>query len=272
MKILILPDIPGWIVERCCDALIANLPHLSFTKKFYASETTDALVALAREHDLVYYANWGDCERHVPALMATGTPVLMSVRSHRYPSAVKQIAKQVVAVHVVNPALAKEFPGAYYIPDGIGDQFFCKPRVGFVGMPDEYKGYELVRQACDKIDCPFLAAVTQLRPEEMPDFYRKVDIIVCASVAEGFSTVVMEALAMGKLVVTTAFGEVGAAHLERPFLRGLLFVSHRTPDGIAEAIHYLWQHQFEERYRWSNLAPEYEALFVKVAAMRAVPA
>jgi glycosyltransferase involved in cell wall biosynthesis len=272
MRVLICPDIPGWIVERCCDNLVANLPQIAFTKRFYVGAETAELEVLAREHDLVYYANWGDCERHIPALAASGTPVLMSVRSHRYPAIVKQMAKQVAAVHVVNEALARDFPGSFYIPDGVGDQFFCKPRVGFVGMPDAYKGYGLVAEACRILDCPFIPATGQIPPGQMPEYYRSVDVVVCASVAEGFSTVMMEALAMGKLVVSTADGEPFHA-LGRGWdcPRGFAWRATRSAQGIAQAIDRLWQRSME-RYRWSNLAPEYEALFVKVAAMKAVAA
>jgi glycosyltransferase involved in cell wall biosynthesis len=269
MRILILPDTPHWVVNRCADALIGNLPHVEFVKRYYACSETTELVELAKTCDAIYFMNW-DCERHWPAINETGTPVLLGIRSHRYPPYVKRVAKEVAAVHVLNAGLEAEFPGSHRIPDGVDDRFFRRPVVGFAGKPDAYKGYPLVVEACKRLGLELRTATGNVAPEDMPSWYRSIDVLVCASEAEGTGLPVLEALAMGVPVISSRVGEAWLSNVNGPH-----WYFRNSANEIVEAIVAVLGKRADtmgqlERYCWPNLAPEYEGLFVKVAAMKAV--
>ena len=58
MRVLLLADVPGWIVDRCVDHMIAFMPGVEFVKGHYACMTTDEIVARAADCDLIHYGNW----------------------------------------------------------------------------------------------------------------------------------------------------------------------------------------------------------------------
>ena len=196
MKVLLLADIPGWIVSRIADRLIADI-DCEFRKGFYGCMKTAEILEAARDCDLIHYMNW-DIKMHWPGIMGAKKPFLMSIRSHRFQPYVREVAKQ-VHVHAVSPSITEEFPGSRYIPDGV--MIEPKPlRVGFASKRQAYKGVALIEQACREIKAD-LAIAEGCPPEEMPAFYRGIDVLVCASENEGGCAPVMEALALNKPVV-----------------------------------------------------------------------
>src|SRR5260221_13249103 len=157
MKILIMPDGTGWIVDRNCRALVENLPDIEFTILPYTKTTDEEYIEKAKQNDLVHYFNW-DIKRHRRALPHIKKPLLLSVRSHRFPPYVHDIYKRPNTwLHVINPDLLKDFPNATYIPNGIFDNI--KPdhefTVGFAGKFDEYKGFPLIEEACKRLNVKF---------------------------------------------------------------------------------------------------------------------
>jgi glycosyltransferase involved in cell wall biosynthesis len=117
----------------------------------------------------------------------------------------------------VNQPLAQTFAklnsNTRFIPDGIEPAILDRPFVvGWAGRDTDfrYKGVELIMQAVSSLQRDGLNVrleiATSRSPSEMPSFYRSIDLYVCASEAEGFSTPVMEALAMGLPVLSTRVG------------------------------------------------------------------
>lgn len=206
-KILILSDGQGWIVDRITDEMIKRMP-LEFVRDSYTTIDPEKFVEEANKCDMVHIQNW-DVRRLMHTFDRVKVPILMSVRSFRYPTYVYDA--QVDYIHVINPDLKDYFPTATYIADGIFDQF--KPDHDFVvGMAIQntewsktYKGFYLVEQACKELGIKFKPALN-LKPEEMPDYYRAIDLLVCASTNEGFGTPVMECMAINKPVLTTNVG------------------------------------------------------------------
>lgn len=255
MKILILADIPGWIVDRICDRMIQGI-DFEFMKEYYACISTEELIERANRCDLVHYLNW-DIQYHWNELHRINVPFLMSIRSHRFPPYVRDVAKR-VNVHVINLDLQNEFPGSHYIPDGIFDQF--KPDhefvVGFSGRPDDYKGYPLISQACKELGVKFKPAAGDIKPEDMYDYYKSIDLLVCASQAEGFGAPLMECLAMNKPVVTTNVGIARYLNVHK---------IERTVESIKSGIQRFYTSpQVLSQYSWVNVCAQFKELYVRL--------
>jgi len=117
-------------------------------------------------------------------------------------------------------------------------------RVGFAGtakgIHDARKGYsEYVVPACCKAGCKLITAIarteTCLPPEQMPEFWNSVDVMLLPSSSEGFSIAALEAAACGRPVISTRVG--GSTELIRDGQSG--FLVDRTVNAIAEKLVYL---------------------------------
>lgn len=254
MKILLMTEGLNWVVDRNCQALVASLPDIEFTVKPYIRTNPQEVLDLSSHHDLVHYFNWDVRWLHniYPIV-----PFLISVRSHRYrPEVLKLTGRPNTYFHVVNRDLLKDFPGATYIPNGIFDQFKGNGFiVGYAGHPNEtakeYDGYYLIKKACEEMGVTFRPALNLL-PKEMPDYYKSIDLYVCASEAEGFSTGVMECLAMNVPVISVDSGE--ARHY-------VPFTIERSVEGIKKGIQKYYTQDLVSEYRWEKLAPKYRELY-----------
>lgn len=256
MRVLILADIPGWIVDRITDRMISEMPAIEWTKRHYACTETAEILRLAQDCDLIHYQN-SDIGHHWPRLLDAGKPVLMSIRSHRYPAIAREAAKR-CSVHVINRSLLNDFPGATYIPDGL----MIEPqplRVGFAGKPDRYKGFTIIQAACRTINAWFVPATGNLRPEQMTDYYRSIDVLVCASENEGFGTPIMECLALNKPVISTRCGSAWEAQLPVRWV-------DRTAESIQAALLEYWPARKLEEFRWPAVCRQFEALYQRIAS------
>ena len=267
MKVLILSDAAGWIVDRIMNRMVENTPisEVVYTKGYYTKLSPDELVTMANNNDLLYYMNW-DWGIHTPIIDQIKIPILCSVRSHRYPEYFKSLVPKFKALHVVNPYLIDEFMGLneniVYIPDAI-EQIFLNKRtvVGFAGQPSEYKGYELIKEAVRLLgDSYEFRPAVNLKPEEMFDYYKSIDIYVCASDAEGFSTCVMECLAMGKNVVST-FSGVPRNYQGR--FNNLVFVDRTVEHIMAGIESFSDSTWFKDEYSYPNICAKFTEIYKK---------
>jgi glycosyltransferase involved in cell wall biosynthesis len=263
MRVLLLSDHPRlnqgkpWIVDRIADRMIQGMPSISFTKDHHRTLQGKKFVRLANQHDLTHILNAdiGDKKRLLDQIKK---PVLVSVRSHRVAEDAQEY-RQKVYLHVLNDELAAEFPEAWYIPDGIFEMFrLARPfTVGFAGRDDEYKGCELIRQACVEEKVNFLPALREIPPEAMPDYYRKLDLYVCASIAEGHSTPVCEAAASNVPIasVKTGFGSRFAQYI----------IPERTVKAIRTAIRFFNTASHAKLYYWERVLPQFVDLYELLA-------
>ena len=268
MKVLILPDGRNWVVDRNCKALVGALPEIEFTIRGYSYNNeafgirqikTEELEEISKDFDLIHMFNWD--VGWLKGLSRLETPLLITVRSHRYrPAVLDFLNRPNTWFHVINEDLLNDFPGATYIPNGIFEHF--KPRrkftVGYAGHPHEiakqYDGYYLIQQACKELNVKFNPAL-KIDPRDMPRYYRSLDLYVCASEAEGFSTGTMECLAMNIPAISV---DSGVARHHVPF------IIERTVEGIKEGILKFYTQPLVEKYRWSKLAPQYKSLYEKI--------
>ncbi len=259
MRILILGDGQGWIVDRVVQRMVEGIP-CEFTVDYYTRISSEELLARSRTHDLIHYGNW-DVRYHFKVLGKLECPWILSIRSHRYYPLAVEAAKLATRVHVVNKKLLAEFPGAVYIPDGIDECF--KPdhefTVGWAGHPEEYKGYHLIEQACRELGVRFKPACGEIPPEKMPEYYRSIDLYVCASAAEGFSTPVMECMAMNIPVITTNVGVPSGLNVIKV---------ERSVEGIKQGIlKFYTRAQVLPEFSWENVNRRFHELYKEVVGL-----
>jgi hypothetical protein len=257
VKVLLLADAPdGWIVSRIADRMVSEMPDIEWARGHYCCMTTDQIVAAAKGVDLIHAMNWNFAD-HLPMALNAGKPILMSVRSHRYPQSLHKLLKH-VHVHAISKALQVELGGTY-IPDGV----MIEPhmmRVGFAGKPGPYKGTHLIEQACKKIGARYVDA-TDTKPDLMGYYFTEdIDVYCCASEAEGFGAPVMEALACNKPVVSTRTGAAWEAQLP-----GVTWVD-RTVDGIAAGLLKHWPARYMERFTWARVCGQTRELYRSLCA------
>jgi len=145
-----------------------------------------------------------------------------------------------------------------YIPNGVDVKLF-KPEysftVGFVGRRDKYKGYHLIKEACENLGINFIhdgneypKAVTP--HNQMPEIYKKFDCLVIASEGEGCHNPTLEALAMNIPVIST---DIGIAR----DLDGVILV-HRDVGSIMEGIRKVYgRKQMMDNFTWDIIASKY---------------
>jgi len=253
MKVLVLTDGQGWIVDRITKEMVSRIPF-EFIVKDYTTVSTQEI--LDTECDLIHYQNW-DIERHYPAILKHKAPIIVSCRSHRFPEYFKDVALS-VHVHVVNKDLLKDFPDATYIPDAIADHMFKPLTVGMQLADNEpnkhYKGYYLVKEACEILGAKFTPALGNVT--DMPAWYDSIDVYVCASENEGFNTGVAEALARNKPVISTAVGVTKA-------FPSVHFVE-RTTDSILAALREYETTSLVKPLSWGNISKQFKELYEHV--------
>ena len=108
-------------------------------------------------------------------------------------------------------------------------------------------------------------------PGDLPLMYRHSDIFVSASMQEGMSNAMLEAMASGLPIITTRCEGVEELITDNGFV-----VEHASAEAIAEAIRKLADDRSlrkqmseaarkqAERYTWSRIAEEYLALYESV--------
>ncbi|MBW3096026.1 glycosyltransferase family 4 protein [Pseudohoeflea sp. DP4N28-3] len=75
--------------------------------------------------------------------------------------------------------------------------------------------------------------INRIRFEEMPDFYRDLDVFVCTSAMEGTPNTVLEAMACGVPVISTDVGIVPEAFGD---LQTSLIIADPSPERLADCI------------------------------------
>lgn len=236
MKILILTDGLGWIVDRISEKFIENMPYdeidifampisLSCQKlknpKYKELKAND-LLSKCKDYDLVLFNNW-DLREYSKILNEIKIPKVMYFRSFRYDSKAIAWANQTDLIICPTNSLKLNleqngiFEKIIQIPDGIEESILEENRIvaGYVGSPHVYKGCDIIGQACDELKIKLALAIDKrlrgepidLTPDQMFSFYRNIDVLICMSEAEGYGAPVMEAYISGvKHIISTRVG------------------------------------------------------------------
>jgi glycosyltransferase involved in cell wall biosynthesis len=262
-KVLILADNPEWIISRCVDHMIRIMSNkYEFIKRYDQQISVDECMLLAKDVDIIHFNSWERLDYFMDIARTYPKKTILTVRSHRYNSGVHRFITLCNALTCVNPDIRRELfrfnNNCWYIPDGIDPVMRDNIRIPVIGLaghfgdPNDHKGYNLVKQACDELGFYFYPANGSIPPEEMPDYYDSIDAYVCASISEGFSTACMEAMARNIPVISISTGipaNLNVLHVERDV------------DSIKSGLIALFPSSQTTDYTWENVCNEFDNLY-----------
>ena len=248
-RILVIADVPNWIFERHARTLQTMLSdEFDITVQYHTVPFDE------NTWDLIYVMEFG----LVPAAQITMPwKYVTAVRSHvswgsmAAPDLAKFLRLHFQRTHVVSQRLRREIapwlPDVAYVTHGIDGTLFThaarelhagrRLRVGWAGnRTPSVKGFaEFIEPiaALDGVELVFCGyADRNLTREEMVQWYRDVDVYVCASQSEGSNNSLLEAAASGCAIVTTDNGTVPEYLID---LVSALIVP-RAGDAILDAV------------------------------------
>lgn len=305
--VLCVVDRPHWAHDRKTDALARALAErYEIVKRYQAEVTADDLEGA--DCVLLYY--WLQVERLQrlrAVLERVRDRLLIGICSQfeldgawRVPG-LATLAELAHAVFVNNRLLLAELEPrfrqpVYYTPNGVDTELFRpaaaaappefrRPlRVGWAGsltnQGADHRGvHDLIAPAVEAVGAELCLAVREERwrnQEEMLEFYRSLDVYVCASRSEGTPNPCLEAAACGLPVITTRVG-----NMPELFHHGEngLFVQRDVAD-IAEKLAWLRDDPelrsqlgraarvAVERWDWRHQAARYDAMLRDVLSGR----
>lgn len=240
MRIALVPHTRDWSYDFTAKALVQHLGHRFDFEVFYG----DTLGELAPSaFDLVVDFWWrGSLDRRF------GKRVVKQVSSHRWgrekygsldaQALIDNHLRRSGAVLVPSVRLRDELAGAPHVtlcPKGFHPEAFGDAdersgglRVGWAGQPNAVdKRVPMIVEACRD-----LRVASTLTQAEMPYWYNSVDVITCASDAEGDPRPLIEGMSCGCFPVTVDVGIV--PELVRHGENGLIV--ERTPQAFAAAF------------------------------------
>lgn len=289
MRIALVPHTRDWSYDFTARALVQHLCD-RFEFEVFHSDTLDTLVP--RAFDLIVDFWWrGGLERRF------GQRVVKQVSSHRWgrekygcldaKALIDGHLRRAGGVIVPSARLASELVGAPHLtigpkgfhPETFGDEQRRRGSdlvVGWAGnqtAPD--KRLEIIRSAW-----PGLRMASDLPYDAMPRWYNSIDVITCASDAEGDPRPLIEGMACGCFPVTTDVGIV--PELVQHGRNGL--VVERSSRAFAEA--FAWCRENPELVRaagrenaramlatrtWASVAPAWGDAFDAAIARAKLP-
>ena len=302
--VLCIVNRPDWAHDRKTDALAMALGGSYEIVKRYQSEVSAADIESADCVLLYFWLQVQDLSHVIEVLRKRRDRLVMGICSHyelegawRSPG-LATFAELARAVFVNNRQLLEELgpllsQPVYYTPNGVDTEFFrpavppspLSPgrslRVGWAGsLTNHGTGHRGVHEFI----APAVAAVegAELRlaareekwrnREEMLDFYRSLDVYVCASRTDGTPNPCLEAAACGLPVVTTRVGNM--PELIRDSENG--FFVERDAADIAAKLRRLRDdpglrerlgraaRAIAEQWDWRHQAAWYDAMFREI--------
>lgn len=263
-RILFIVDAPNWAHDFKTRNLMRMLGDEYDIRKLYNSEVNPTDLDHADLILVYYWYQFEAMERLDACFKKHRQKLLIGVCSHAEIEGIRgEIGRALLAdlargIFMVNSILFREHAKlfdvpVFYTPNGVDVEFY-KPltekrsssplRVGWAGslnnQTPEHRGYyDLIVPAVSSVEGAQL--VTAIReekwrgPEEMRDFYRSLDLYLCASRKEGTPNPCMEAAACGVPLLTARVGAM--PELVRHGLNGL-FIEHDVED-IASKLRLL---------------------------------
>lgn len=231
-SICFVVDQPGWAFDRWTSKIAARLRELGI----HTTRCFQNFLPARFSEDVIYACWWPDVEQIVPRIsgsqriLARITDMLTWNHNapmewqERFAGILPHVSWFVASSDEIRRTLRKmDIRYVSTIPDCVdSEEFFAggsrtagKAKIGWCGNPralhwmgfDDVKGFSAV-QSLRGIDYATLDVASHRSMHEMPAWYRDIDILVCASRAEGTPLPVLEAMSSGKIVISTAVGLV----------------------------------------------------------------
>jgi len=238
-RVLTIVDRPGWAVERKALNLRRHLAGRYDVVLRYQHEVVAADLDAVDLVVIFYWLQLRKVQFSTEDLARRSDRLLIGICSEfeleadRREPGLEVLRTLPRAVFANNARLARTYGGLidrpmYETPNGVDTSFFTARRrrsrwrrrsgslrVGWAGSltnqgPDHRRVDAVLRPAVERVDgATFHGAIREERwrdAGEMRDFYRELDVYVCASVSEGTPNPCFEAAACGVPLVTTPVG------------------------------------------------------------------
>ena len=269
-KLALLSDVQGWAFCQQMHDLELYLSDRFDVAHLYVFDwvVRNQIVPNLAAFDVVYcpYHRW-HIERYLPWDRTLGSlrAQWLVPENKRTPQAEEfAIVNRFRAFNVVNRANFDEYkpgcPNLYYLTNPVNmRRFQATPRRNEViaswngnaghsnALEEDVKGfYSIVHPACKRAGVELRYAeyeTCRKAPHEMPEFYQQANLAMSASLYEGASSSVMEALAAGLAAIVTDCGnhrEMQQAQLEKYGETGIRIVE-RTVDAFVRELTVLKQ-------------------------------
>lgn len=144
-------------------------------------------------------------------------------------------------VYLTNPINMRRFPTPTQVKGSVSVTWNGNAGHSNI-LKEDVKGFHsIIVPACRRAGVPLSYAefhTNRLPPEDMPAFYQQGNVALCASLYEGASSSVMEAMAASQAVIVTDVGnhlEMSDSQLDRYGDTGIIIVE-RSIDAFEEAI------------------------------------
>ena len=260
-QILFIVDRPNWAHDFKTRNLMRLLGSAYDIRLRYQAEVTEEDIGEATLIVIYYWLQFNALQPLVPALRRNRHKILIGISSgyeleeDRRDPGLAVIHDFAGGVFINSLLLYRQYQPllklpTFYTPNGVDTRFYCPNtskapssllRVGWAGsltnMGPDHRGFNefIVRAAAavDRVELLTAAREDKWRgPEEMREFYRSLDVYVCASRSEGTPNTCLEAAACGVPLVTTPVGNM--PELVRHGING--FFVERDVDDIARSL------------------------------------
>ena len=232
MKILLIADVPGWAWDNKAKAIMKYLPQHEFKKVFIK----DFKPKMINDFDVVHSLSWSMSETIAPLITANISSFHFKLKhkkkfdsimpKYRCISTVSRQLYDIIKKIDINENL-------YCCPNGVDHNVFVPDRkkhddftVGWVGNPTEggfdrsngkmdIKGFghilkPLMKRLGNRVKfklhaCKWKQAIPH---EQMAEFYRDVDVMLCTSICEGTPNPMFEGASSGCALLSTKVGAI----------------------------------------------------------------
>lgn len=247
-------------------------------KKHWTEDEVDIVSALnplpdGDKYDVIHFLYSGGLTKSKDFILKNKDKVFTSLASertfkssHNNQEDLKEIYNNTKCCVCQNPSLLKRFQElfpltkAVFIPNGVDTELFNHKIVaGFVGASHSYehKGLPIAQKACDELGIELkIAKEHDYTHEQMPEFYKQIDVLLIPSLSEGCHNPTLEALAMNIPVIST---DVGIAKI-----LGCVIIK-RDVDSLKTALLNLNRRfLILKEYTWESIAKQYYDLYVRI--------
>jgi len=260
-------DEPAWAFDRWTQALAERLRQVGVHVTRYFRYTLPEVL----NEDILYVCWWPDVElvafrrTHAQCIlcritdMATWNKCAPIEWRTRFETVVPSVDTFVAASLEIETELRSlGLNNVVRFPDCVDVELFrdkrfarvARPIVGWCGNPNaldwmgftDIKGFSVVKSLHGHEDI-VLSIATNVPFKHMPDWYRSIDIYLCASKIEGTPLTILEAMASGNIVVSTPVGVVPEIRSPGVFLF----------DGTADSLRAAIEEVLRRRPEWDRL-------------------
>jgi glycosyltransferase involved in cell wall biosynthesis len=290
---ILVADVPGWAFDQNNDDAIEYCSDYFDLSKFYMVDLNSLpnrwdcdFIFCPWHRALGHFKNrtklgslrsqWFDTSRPAPPAHGDIDLVNRCAGFHVVTRGVYDSLKEHCpgVVYLTNPVNTRRFPRATAVDKEIVCCWNGNAQHSSAGNGTDAKGfYSIVVPACSNAGVKLAMAeyhTNKLRPHQMPRFYQRANVALCASAFEGASNSVMEAMASGLAVIVTDVGnhrEMHESMLRHHGDSGMLIIG-RDVNSFAEAISSLTpkralemgainRQEIQERWSWDAWRDRY---------------